>query len=267
MSDFYYLLSGGSTNHVPENSIGGERSNYPVFDSLNNLFGTVEGQSVNYVDYRCFYFYNDGTETLEEAVGYISETTHDPEIEVGVGTIRTEVQRLSFDLPVSAGDIVLSYGSDQFLVEYNADPDAMASDFQAAIRSITCLDGVTVASQSSAEEYVFSIVFDGNAKNKSHPLLVLEENNLAETPGISIARTTAGGPINTTATQLAVSTVSPFGITFNSVLQENPIEFGSFCPGDYVPIWIKRTTLASSAFLSGIGFTFRIRGKLVKYER
>ena len=69
-TDISFVLSGGSTNLNPNNSLGGMPSSAPIVDStMNNLFDDVSAleSQTDFVDYRCFYIFNDGTTAVYDA--------------------------------------------------------------------------------------------------------------------------------------------------------------------------------------------------------
>jgi len=56
------------------------------------------------------------------------------------------------------------------------------------------------------------------------------------------------------------TTTPPPGITFDSPLRGNPKELGNLRPGDFFPVWVKRTTPEGTLTSALDDFIIRIDG-------
>jgi hypothetical protein len=78
-TDIEFFLSGGGTNTLPANSLGGAISTTKITSAtVNNLFDQVSGteSAAGATEFRCFYLHNaHATLTLQNARVYISTNT------------------------------------------------------------------------------------------------------------------------------------------------------------------------------------------------
>jgi len=257
-SDISFLYSGGTTNSIPDLSLGGEASVNSLRDGLNGLFRDVteEQAESGFVDYRCFYMFNDSlidtfssvtvamTEKLDMSIGFISAT---------------DVQLLTIEGAVTGGTLTLNYEGEDFTFDYNANIDTWASNMRSAMNGLTVLSGVSVSGSESGTTYSFTVTFGGADDNRSHLLLELVSNNLVGSPSISIAKLAEGGPINLLAREIAVATVPPYQVNFSQPIT-SPIEIGNFKPGDGASLWIKREILAGTTPVTDEQVTFQFEG-------
>lgn len=88
-SDLLYKLSGGASNSVANNSIGGIISSTQITSAAaNNLFDDVSGDesAAGDIEYRCFYIHNNhGSLALQSAVVWLSQLTPAGDSEVDIG--------------------------------------------------------------------------------------------------------------------------------------------------------------------------------------
>lgn len=84
-----YLLSGGASNAVPDDALGGVISTNEVVDAtIHNLFDLVNSEEAasGEVSYRCIYVKNThSTLTLLSSYVYIDTNTPNTDTEIGIG--------------------------------------------------------------------------------------------------------------------------------------------------------------------------------------
>jgi hypothetical protein len=264
LSDISFVLSGGSTNALAIDSLGGEPS---VTVVPTRLFNNIEPEDAEagFTDYRCVYLANDNeTDTLYHTIIFSDDEIADgASVELGM-TFQNDVQQVAINDTVTSGGFDLLYEDQIFTVNYNASLSTWASNFQTAIRAITNLEDVTVTGSTSGTRTIFTVEFSGDAGNRYHELLVLDDNNLSPTVSISISKIANGSPINSVATEIDSPTTAPNNITFYSADDSNPLEIGELRPTDMVPIWIKRSCDADTTALENDGFTLKIQGNPIE---
>jgi hypothetical protein len=265
LSDIEFFLSGGPTNSDPNKSLGGLPSSFLVLGTTNNLFSdlTSEQATSGKTDYRCFYVFNkSGSDSLYDTQVYFSSLA-------GVGSsIRmgfyktTEVQRLTVIGPVSSGKLVLNYNGTNFDAAWGSSAGNFETSLQAGLRS-SGAPGVLVSTTNQGNTHQFTISFSGESDNRSHPILQIANNQLvsADAPIASISRITEGSPINSVAPTLSLDTVPPTKVYFSSSDESSKIQIGTLRPGDGVPVWVKRTVPAGTAYAERDYFTFKILGR------
>lgn len=263
-SDILYVLSGGSANTNPNLSLGGDPSVQTVLNSTNNLFADVTTEQANqgFVDYRCFYIFNDSfSETLFEAKLFIfSEVDDGSSVQIGI-TQANDVQSIVVLGTVSGGSFTVSFDSTPVVVAYNSNVSVWASNLQVALRTISGLGDVTVSVSAFFNSVNFTVNFVGTAGNKFQPLLVITNNSLTGSGiSLSVSKVVDGGPINLIAPQIDVSTTTPFGVMFSIATELNPILIGDFGPTDGIAVWMQRTTPNNSLPLANDGFKIRFSG-------
>lgn len=264
LSDIEFFLSGGSTNSNPNNSIGGAPSGFLVLGSANNLFSDIssENATAGRTDYRCFYVSNgSATETLYDAEIYFKEQSPGGStVSMGVQN-STEIQKISIVGPVYFGDLTLRYDSSEFAAAWGGSAGVFETNLQTGLSAIT--EGVSVSTLVQGNNFYFTISFLEDSDNRSHPLLEVVANGLLapDTPIVSISRIAAGAPINSVASLLSVETVAPARVSFYSSDENSRLSIGTLKPGDKVPVWIKRTTPASTDYMEVDYFKFQISGR------
>mgnify|MGYP005607305151 CR=1 FL=1 len=258
-TDIVYVLSGGSTNADPKASLGGDPSAVPILNGLNNLLANVSATDAKagYVDYACFYIFNDSLEdTLWNSGVYLTNQSGDGSvIELGF-TRADEIQKLIVSGQVTGGSLTLSYDGDNFSFGHDSNLGTWTANFQSALRTIDALADVVVnADQTTSTENVvttaFTILYTGNASgNRFQPILTLVSNDLDPAPVISVSRSVGGSPINSIATLIDKATTVPSNVTFYSPTESEPFSIGDLRPTDGFPVWMKRTTPANSLALA-----------------
>jgi hypothetical protein len=181
-------------------------------------------------------------------------------VQLGIKQL-TDQQKVAIVGPIGGGSLTLSYESTNFVVNYDPDSAIWAQNFEDALNALDDLSEVTVTASPSGQDELFNIVFGGVNDNRNHGLLELVANNLVPANAVTITKYQAGAPINTNADQIATPTTAPAYVTFGDYTESSPLTVGTIRPGDVVPFWIKRTTLAGVSALRGDGFGFRIVGK------
>jgi hypothetical protein len=121
------------------------------------------------------------------------------------------------------------------------------------------LNGVGISTSFSGISQNFIVEFKGVQGKRNHQKMVVSENNLVGSISVSISKVAEGQPINSNGPLLAVETVPPSKVNFYTASQR--ISLGNLLPGDFVPIWIKRTTVANTDFKENDYFVFKILGK------
>jgi hypothetical protein len=272
-NDISLVLSGGSLNNDPNLSIGGPSSATAVVDGiLNNLFDNVtpDQTETGHVDYRAIYFANDGDTTIFNVEFFITdEVPEGSSILIGTEN-RDELQRVSIEGAITGGFIEFEINDFSFTVFASpSNVTQWAQDFQDAMRAIVSgseiiFPDVTVTGLTSPGFFVFSILFEGRNGNTNQDDIIYTNNSLTVSSGTStIVITTLqnGAPINTIAQELANETETPAAVGFFFPIQSSPISFAAMRPADFVPIWVRRETLAGALAVSNDGFTLRFRAE------
>lgn len=261
-SDIVYVLSGGSGNTDPNQALGGEPSAAPLVSGLNNLFPDLDpDQSLaGYVDYRCFYvFNNSGDTTFKNVRAFVTfESPGGSAIAIGLPVVDEKQTVTVSGAPVSGG-FTLAYESSQFTVVFNADLATWASNFQNAIRTIPFFDDVEVTAQAFTSATVFTITFKGDAGKRSHPMLTLVANNLSE-GSIAFAKVQPGSPINLIPPETGGPTTPPNNVEFTYPTQAQPVTLGDLRAMEGFPVWVQRSTLPGASPKSLDSFKFRVTG-------
>ena len=260
-SQIIFLLSGGTSNSNPSRSIGGPPSAFPVLGSLNNLFSDVTSDeaSSGKTDFRCFYVKNNSSaDYLYDVECFIdSQAARGSTAEVGVATV-TDVQNIEVKGSVTGGNLVLRYEQTEFTAEWGGSPQNFLDSLLLVMEGIG-LNGIEISTSSSGVSQNFIVEFKGNQSKRNHQKIVVIENNLIGAISVSISKVAEGQPINSNGPLLATETVPPSKVNFYTASQR--ISLGILRSGDFVPIWIKRTTVANTDFKENDYFVFKILGK------
>ena len=255
-----FLLSGGTNNSDSKKSTGGGPSSFPILGSMNNLFPdiTSEEASSGKVDYRCFYVKNsDSFVTLYDTEVLVSaQSSGGSYVELGVAK-STDVQRIDVTGTSISGTAVFRLGNSPISVNWGASPFG----FEASLRNALLYPGFAaeVSHSVSGNTASFIVTFSGSNNNKSWPTLQVQENNLTGTdaPIITIRKISDGRPINSSAPSIVTDRVPPSGVNF----QSGSILVGRIGPGDFAPVWARRTTPANTQFSLNDGLTVKVSGK------
>jgi len=264
-SDISMVLSGGSTNSIAENSIGGEPSNTVIGSGINNLFNDLSSAEVESgsIDYRCFYVFNDHElETLYDAKIYISsQASGGSDILLGLKR-DNDIQSIhvSSTDPITSGTMTFLLEGNEIVLGYSPDMGIMRQDLEDAINSYIGYDVTVSVSALTDYNFSFSITFSGY---KYFDLMVYSANDLvtAGTITIDIQKNTDGGPVNTFAEEIANSLITPNGVVFQQATSiDNGIEVASLRPGEGFPIWVKRIITPNASSLQNDNFIFVLIG-------
>lgn len=265
------LLSGGTSNIDSNESLGGEPSSQPI--NSETLFSNISQNDLDegYTDYRCFYIFNDnGVDDLKNAkVQIIAKEKSGSSVYIGIN-FSTEIQEMIIRGEVTGGNFTIlcpgtHVSGPLFLiktVQYDADINIWASNFQTALRSCETFgySDIIVTGISTATSYVFTINFIGSGNNRFYDLISLQDNNLTGSdPTITIRKKQNGSPINAIATLVPSMESAPSGIQFITTTSEI-IPVGRLFPDDGFPLWIKRVVIKESESIVGDGFTMRLTG-------
>ena len=263
-SDISLVLSGGSNNNNPNNSIGGNPSSFPVTGSVNNLFAnlTTEEAMAGKTDYRCFYLKNSSsTDALFDCNIFISsQNSAGSYVQLGVAQT-TDQQEIEIRGAVVSGNLLLKYEQQEFLVNWGGSAASFSTNLLSGLVSVG-LNGVELSHVGSPTINRFRISFKGATDYRNHPKIDLYSNNLAglSKPVVSIKKLVEGQPINSVAPLLAVETVTPSKVEFRDSNSSNRIQIGKLGPGDFVPIWILRYTAPNTDFVERDYFIFKFSG-------
>jgi hypothetical protein len=261
VSQIIFLLSGGTSNSNPSRSIGGPPSTFLVLGSLNNLFSDVTSEEATSgkTDFRCFYVKNNSLDSsLYDVECFIdSQASRGSTAEVGAAIV-TDVQNIEVRGPITSGNLVLKYEQTEFTAEWGGSPQNFLDNLLLAMEGVG-LNGVGISTSFSGISQNFIVEFKGFQDKRNHQKMVVTENNLVGAISVSISKVTEGQPINSNGPLLATETVPPSKVNFYTPSQR--ILIGNLSPGDFVPIWIKRTTGANTDFKENDYFVFKISGK------
>lgn len=264
-SDISLVLSGGSSNTLASDSLGGDPSFKAISNEMNNLFDDNTSNQIDsgYTDYRCIYIFNDGDSAFYNVYVYISnETTDGADINIGVSTSLTDTQRIKIvnGLLVTSGSINLSYSGNSVVIPHNSDLSVWSSNFENQFNSIDPLSGVNCSFNISGNDVFFEISFLDLDDNKYHDTISLVSNSLVGVdPSVVITKLIDGGPINTVATEIGFATNEPASVSFDSYTISNKLFIGTLYPNEGFPLWFKRTVNSTVSFLED-SVSIRVEG-------
>lgn len=272
-SDIAVVLSGGSTNLDPNKSLGGDPSSAPVIDNvLNNLFADVtsDQSAAGFTDYRCIYFFNDGTTSIYNVELWIDSITEGgSSIQLGIQS-NNEVQQVTITGTPTGGSFTLTYRTHAIFCPFDPNVNTWAATIQNAINAL--VDGnnnpifhnvLVVGQLSGPTTTVFQIIFTGLDTQRSIDQFLLQSNSLLPLGLISILISVPqmGAPINTIASEIDVSTTPPGGVGFFAASQISPIVLPVLNPGDGFPLWIQRLTPTGTTALADDTLRLRFRAE------
>lgn len=264
LSAFFKLYySGGNSNNDAAKSLGGNISNFIILPSKNNIFNNVSGDiyEEGLTDYRCVYLKNNS----ENRVLYLYFALDD----FFLGSIQNlgfnftnEVQTITvLNGPFTNGqNIVFSYNENNFIVEYDTNFNQWLINFNASIKQVFGLEDVIVTGDSNGSNSIFQVSFQGTAGYKNHSLITLVGYDLSPTPSISIVKSITGSPINLIAEKIITSTNEPNNITFYDATINSPVYLPILNPGDFLPIWLRRTIYPNTIAIENDGGNLIITG-------
>lgn len=272
-SDISLVLSGGTININPNDSLGGDPSSSPVVNAaINNLFADVTADQTEdgYEDYRCVYLFNDGDTSVYSFSLWIEQDFEGGAVaEVGI-TDRNESQRVTVSGGTpTGGSFTLSYKEEPFTVTFDSDLAVWAASFQTALDELEDGDGdlyfasVTVTAQSGGSgTTIFDIAFSGIDGKRNLDKFAVESNDLTGgTFGLLVTAPSEGSPVNTVAPEINVETTPPGGVTFYVATRQSPITIPVLHPTDGFPLWIKRTVEAGAEAKEQDGFILSFRAE------
>ena len=262
-NDISVVLSGGTTNTNPNNSLGGDPATAPVKDGvLNNLFDDIspEEAETGHEDYRCFYYFNDGETSLYNIKLFISEDfVEGATLEVGVES-RDETQRIQLSgAIITEGSMTLSYGSSTFVSEYSSELGTWSTNLRNQLTSIPGLEDVTVTAQEAgAGVVIFDVSFGGKSGKRNHDKIQVVSNDFTPQVEINITTPQQGAPVNTIAPDIGLETTPPGGVGFYVPSEQSPILLPVLNPEEGFPIWVKRVVEVDTASVADDGFRLRL---------
>lgn len=264
-TDISYVLSGGSSNTLPADSLGGDPSSHPIL--MKTLFNDVtENQvSTGRTDYRCFYIFNDNdVDSLFLCQVYIAEQVEEgATVYVGI-PLRTETQLLTINGTISGGSITLTYdGVETAAIAYDASTSIWGTNIANALNTLTALANISVEVTTGTGTISFLIKFAGVDNYRFHPLLTTTGSYTGETSK-TLTRSVGGSPINSIADEIEVETTTPAGITWLLPSEFDPISVGTLGPGEGFPVWLKRVVDSNADGVGLDGVTIRFRGSQVE---
>lgn len=268
------VLSGGSTNESPINSIGGSPSNTPITtNSINNLFAdiTEDQQEGGYEDYRCFYIFNDGDTPIYTIRLWISEEEiGGASVEMGIRTT-TEIQRLTISPIPTTGSVTLSFEEVEFVLNTNSDVAIWANELKTKLNSLVNDEGlsvlkqINVTGQSLVNQIVFDIDFSGGLgglgrdDKRNHEVIRVISDNLNNSAEVTPSIIQKGSPINSIADPIDTTEAVPANVGFFKPTEISPITIPYLLPSEGFPVWVKRTIANNDSAVENDGFTFRFK--------
>ena len=270
-NDINMVLSGGTSNIDSDESLGGEPSSQPI--NTETLFSNIAQVDVDagYTDYRCIYIFNEsGIDNLRNSRVQITiKEETGASVNLGVD-YNTEIQEMIIRGAVTGGNFtILCPGTNVSgplftvkTVQYDANINVWASNFQTALRSCTSYgySDIVVTGASAATSTVFTINFIGDGDNRYYDLIAVQDNNLiGDSPVITIRKKQNGSPVNAIAPLVPSMESAPSGVQFTSTTAE-VVPIGKLFPDDGFPLWIKRIITKNTTAVSGDGFTMRLTG-------
>jgi hypothetical protein len=254
-----FLLSGGTNNSDPGKSLGGPPSGFPVLGIINNLFSdiTTDQAESGKVDYRCFYVKNSNPQTLYEAkIQISSQDSGGSTVQLGTAS-STEVQRIDVTGVSISGTLVLRIGSTPISMNWGSSPAEFAASLANALSLV--LFSAQISHSVYGDTASFTVTFTGKDDKKEWPRMEIQENNLTgvDKPIVSTRKISGGQPTNSSAPIIATESLAPAGVVFSSGI----IQIGDMQSGDFVPVWVKRTTPAGAELSQNDNFTVKVSAK------
>lgn len=269
-SDISVVLSGGSDNLSPNQSLGGDPSVTPITsNTLNNLFNDVTSEEniSGIEDYRCIYYFNDGDTTIYSVKTFISSDFQSgATIQIGVSDYDESQRILVTGLP-TGGSVTLSYDSNEFVLNYDSDISVMALSLQNSLNSLidgngdSILQDCVVTAQPIQTNIIFDVLYTGMDGSRSHPTIQVVSNNFTPSVTVTTSKLRAGSPINSIAPQIDSSTTPPGNVGFYASDSDSPISLPKLRTGDGFPLWIVRVIPASTSAKSNDGFSIRFQAE------
>lgn len=275
-SEIRFFMSGGLTNNNSNASLGGDRSAFFVVN--NRLFSDVTADEAEdgKTDYRCLYVENISDDPLD--ILYVTKIFVDSEV-AGGGDVKLGVElideRQDFVITngtdVTGGNFIARYYNlsvedwQEFQVDWAADLDDWADNFELALRALSGLEDVTVTPSTSGTTVIFRIDFLGSAAKRYHETMEFVSATAGFTSvsaSVNPIKVASGSPLARVADEIDAETTAPNGINFITTSITSPIEVGTLKPGEFFPVWIKRVVPSESEALEGDGFTLRVRGEI-----
>ncbi len=264
-SDISLVLSGGSLNADPNESLGGDPSSTPVPDDINNLFDDISNDEVEAgkIDYRCFYIFNDhGTDTFKSVFLWIdSEVESGAFATLGVN-LQNDLQLLAVTGTVTGGTLTVELDGNPATFSYDTDLQQWGSNFEDALNGLPGISGVQVSVSLFSGTATFQAVFQGSVENRYFPVMSVTSNDLTGTGAItaSFTKLVDGSPINSIAPQIDLATSPPSGVTFTETSVDGKMGIGNLRASEGFPVWVRRDTPPGSTPLANDGFTFKMEG-------
>jgi hypothetical protein len=268
------VLSGGSTNASPANSIGGTPSNTPITSHvINNLFQDISAdeQEGGFEDYRCFYIFNDGDTPIYTIRLWITEEViNGASIEMGIKT-SSEIQRITISPIPTTGSVTLSFEGIQFILNANSNVAVLANELKNKLNSLindegySALKQVNVTGQSLTNQIVFDIDFSGGLgglgrdDKKDHGIIAVVSDTFNNDAEITVATIQEGSPVNSIAELIETPLAQPAGVEFFQPTEVSPITIAYLFPSEGFPIWVKRVATEDAIPIENDGFTFRLK--------
>lgn len=271
-----FFMSGGLTNNNPNSSLGGEISAFFIVN--NKLFSDITPEQAvdGRIDYRCLYIENISEELTE--ILYNTVVFVDQQVEGG-GDIKLGIEladeRQDFIITngtnVASGYFIAQYYNlledtdNQFQVNWAADLNEWADNFQIALRALSGLEDVTVTPSVSGTTVTFRIDFLGQASKRYHETIEFVSSTVGFTSvnaSVTSVKIMSGSPIMRIADEIDAETTAPNGLTFIETSFELPVSIEDLKPGEFFPVWIQRVVPPNSEAVEGDGFVLRVRGEI-----
>ncbi len=254
--------SAGPSNCDPCQDLGGEISDCDITTSLDNLFHSI-GPKLSrrgHEDYRCFYIQNvSEVSTLRNVTIYFDgEGRQVPGKRGGAYVafgvkLQNEIQTVVVNgaAPPNPGEyfeLEIPGYSPSFKVYYDANITKWIGNFQTSMRAVDGLGDVIVTGEGTigttladpSVNVTFTINYIKQAGRHQIDLATVVTNTLLNNT-VTPMPEQEGSPVNTTAEVIPDEITAPSGIVFNYYLKGNPMNVGNLAPGEYLPIWIRRT--------------------------
>jgi hypothetical protein len=268
-TDISLVLSGGSSNADPANSLGGDPSNVAIPSGINNLFADASDTDAQLgrVDYRCFYVFNDNpTDVFKSVKVWVdSEIAAGATVQLGINA-QDDLQIIAVTGNVSGGSLALTLDGSPFSFAFNNDLAVWGQNLQNALNGLSSVSGASVSVAKFGTTVTFQIVFQGDDSNRYFTPLVLTTNSLTGVGSIvvSLSKLVDGSPINSIAPAIDQSTTVPVGVNFVNSDSESFIPVGNLRALEGFPVWVKRTIAAETDPIGDDGFSLGLSGNPIQ---
>lgn len=270
-NDISVVLSGGTNNLDPNQSLGADPSSAPLRSGiLNSLFPDVSADEATngFTSYRCIYIFNDGDTAIYNVNMFIVTPSTATTIAIGINDAN-EFQRILVTNAgsVTGGSLNISYEGQGADFAYNSDLATWCLAIQNFLNSLVdgqqqpVLSNVLITGQLSGTSIIFDVHFNGNDGHRNHVPLVVVNNLTPAGSTTAVITLQDGSPINSITPDIGVETTPPTGVIFSQADQFAPIVLPRVESSEGYALWIQRTVAPNTVALADDEVVLRIHAE------